>query len=243
MGGRELAVAFDIWGTLIDLEGGLHHLASVIAEKASLDAQAAEFMVFKSHHEARELRRSEPGLSAHELINIAKGILARNLGIDLSQVNELLYSAFTSVDPLSIVYEDVRDTLEKLNGLGAFMGLIGNVLFWESSYTRLLLERAGISRYFKLSIFSDEVGYSKPDREIFLLFSRRSGLEPDKVIYVGDNVVEDVGGALSSGMTAFLLKRDSARSFFIKELKAGILKSLRDLVNFYLEIPSDNKVR
>lgn len=236
MSERGLAVAFDIWGTLIDLEGGLRHLANVIAERVGLDPSAAESAVFKSYREARELRRSEPGLNANGLINIAKGILARNLGIGISLVNELLRVAFTSVDPLSIVYDDVRDTLRELDEIGAYMGLIGNVLFWESSYTRLLLERAGISRYFKLSVFSDEVGYSKPDREIFLLFSKRSGFEPSRIIYVGDNVIEDVGGALSSGMIAFLVKRGAASSFFVKELGAGVLKSLRDLPSFYVEL-------
>jgi len=40
-------------------------------------------------------------------------------------------------------------------------------------------------------------GASKPDRGVFLVFSECMGVDPERVIYVSDNLVEDVSGALA----------------------------------------------
>jgi len=233
-----LAVSFDVWGTLIDLEKTLSYLAMVASNRIGLPRGKAEEAVYASHNEARRIRRRTPNMHPGELIQRAKEILASKLSTDISTVDSILWEAFTTVDAESIVYPDVIPALQALYNTGVYMGVVGNVLFWPSTYTLAVLERTGLSKYFKTTVFSDNVGYSKPDRGIFLEFSAASGFEPDRIIHVGDNVVEDVGGALSAGLVGVLIDRGTSRSIFIEELNAAVINDMRKLVSLYSEISS-----
>lgn len=195
-----------------------------------------ERAVFEAHDEARELRRRMPRLPVRELLGRSREIMASKTGLSVDELVSVIREAFDSIDPERLVYKDVPPALESLSRWGVEMGIVGNTLFWESADTRRLLRRAGISGFFKYMLFSDEVGYSKPDREIFLEFSRLTGVHPGKIIYVGDNVVEDVGGALSSGMLGVLIKRSAEKSIFVHDVKAGVINDMRRLVTLYDEL-------
>jgi FMN phosphatase YigB (HAD superfamily) len=59
------------------------------------------------------------------------------------------------------------------------------------------------------------------------------GSEPSDLIYVGDNVVEDVGGALSAGGFGVLISRKTSRKLIVPELKVALITDLNDLVEVY----------
>src|SRR4051794_32296509 len=65
----------------------------------------------------------------------------------------------------------------------------------------------GLERYFDVVIVSGEAGVAKPDRRVFELALRKLGGEPSTAWYVGDNIVNDVGGAQSAGWTAVWVNR------------------------------------
>jgi putative hydrolase of the HAD superfamily len=52
---------------------------------------------------------------------------------------------------------------------------------------------------------SHVVGVAKPDPEIFAIGLRALGLPPERVVYVGDSVTMDVGGATAAGLLPVLL--------------------------------------
>jgi putative hydrolase of the HAD superfamily len=47
----------------------------------------------------------------------------------------------------------------------------------------------------------------KPDPRIFALLLQRAGLEPERTLHVGDDVVADVEGARRAGVTPVWLNR------------------------------------
>ena len=65
---------------------------------------------------------------------------------------------------------------------------------------RASLEEAGLSHLFEFVIDSAEVGFKKPDPEIFALgVEQLGGVSRQQVAYVGDSVFHDVAGALRAG--------------------------------------------
>lgn len=65
---------------------------------------------------------------------------------------------------------------------------------------RASLEEAGLSHLFEFVIDSAEVGFKKPDPEIFALGVKQLGsVSRQQVAYVGDSVFHDVAGALRAG--------------------------------------------
>ena len=56
-------------------------------------------------------------------------------------------------------------------------------------------------------VVSGEVGVTKPNPDIFKPALEQTGVNPDRVLYVGDTM-KDVNGALAAGLTPVLIKRD-----------------------------------
>ncbi|WP_440059662.1 HAD family hydrolase [Thermogladius sp. 4427co] len=219
------AVSFDIWGTLLDLDRALYETSGIIARELSRPHSEVHKIVLRSHEEARRLRRKSL-ISGSETIRVGQEILARNLGVDPGLVSGLIKKAFDEIDPLKIVYDDVPRVLKTLSEQGFLVGVAGNVLFWPSSYTWSLLEKAGLTEYVRVRVFSDEIGFNKPDRGFFLALIDKLGLEPSEIAHVGDNIIEDVGGPLSVGMKAILVNRRQGVSLALNIIGVAVIHSL-----------------
>ncbi|KZZ84661.1 HAD family hydrolase [Bacillus sp. SJS] len=48
--------------------------------------------------------------------------------------------------------------------------------------------------YFDIIIISEEVGFSKPDKDIFELALNKLDVKPESALFVGDDIVRDIGG-------------------------------------------------
>lgn len=100
----------------------------------------------------------------------------------------------------SIVVEpDVLVTLGDLRKKGYRMGLVSNVSLLPD-LMRADLERLGIASHLDAIVFSSEVGVRKPDARIFRKALDRIGLQAAHVVFVGDRLYDDVGGAQAVGM-------------------------------------------
>ncbi|MBI2380256.1 MAG: HAD-IA family hydrolase [Gammaproteobacteria bacterium] len=64
------------------------------------------------------------------------------------------------------------------------------------------LVRLGLESYFTAQIAPADAGAAKPDAAPFLLACQRLGLEPARVLHVGDDLRYDVAGALDAGLQA-----------------------------------------
>lgn len=105
------------------------------------------------------------------------------------------------------LYEDVLPTLEWLRGSGMRKGIVSNWQLGLSHFCREL----GILEYFDFVVVSAEVGYQKPDVQMFEIAAQRMGLAPGQILHIGDNPVQDVGAARACGyQTLHLVREDSA---------------------------------
>jgi HAD superfamily hydrolase (TIGR01549 family) len=86
------------------------------------------------------------------------------------------------------------------------LALISN--FDHSPNIRAILYKMDLGKYFSTVIVSEQVGIKKPDPGIFLLALRETGLKPEEVVHVGDNMTDDIAGAVSAGITPVLIRRN-----------------------------------
>jgi putative hydrolase of the HAD superfamily len=66
---------------------------------------------------------------------------------------------------------------------------------------------SGLDPFVEFVVVSGEVGAGKPDPRPFLRALELAGVEPRDVLFVGDSLVNDVGGSQAVGMTAAWVNR------------------------------------
>ena len=101
------------------------------------------------------------------------------------------------------VYKDVVPLLDVLKERFEF-GLITN---GASSLQRQKLKDSGLEKRFKSITVSSELGFGKPDSNIFNHALSMHGVNAKECFMVGDNLMRDIAGAMSVGMNAVWINR------------------------------------
>jgi putative hydrolase of the HAD superfamily len=101
---------------------------------------------------------------------------------------------------LMSIDESNLDTLRRLKYMGKTLGLISNadvteILGWQSS---------PLVQYFDKALFSCQVGFVKPEREIYESCISGLGVVPEDCLYVGDGGSDELKGAHDVGMKTVL---------------------------------------
>lgn len=73
------------------------------------------------------------------------------------------------------------------------------------------LSNCGLMPYFKHIIISEETGYNKPELEIFNLARNMAKANPKNCVMIGDDLINDVQGALNAGWQAVHFCEHSAK--------------------------------
>lgn len=123
------------------------------------------------------------------------------------------------------LYDDAEEILQYCTQLGYKNYLISN------NFPELvkIFERLGLDKYFSGYFVSADIGYEKPNREIFQQALEKAG-NPEVCYMVGDNPITDVKGAQAVGMKTILVHRKSEEAepdYVCEELLE--IKSLRIL--------------
>lgn len=92
-----------------------------------------------------------------------------------------------------------REFLEDCNKKGVQVIIVSDL---TTSIQFAKLMKLGLSSLVNLVVTSEEAGAEKPDRRIFDLALKKSGLTYDQVIMIGDSMEKDVSGAKALGIKA-----------------------------------------
>jgi putative hydrolase of the HAD superfamily len=180
-------------------------------------------------------RRGIDGVSSHTISDVIQAH-CDELGLSLldgslSRAAELYCQAAASVvEP----YPGAAEVLAELKARGLKVGLISNTL-WSAETHRRDLERFGLLEYFDDMVFSSEVGHWKPNPQVFNLALERLGLGAESAAFIGDKLVDDVGGALSAGLHGILRELDRPDTDYERGRQMGILPHAR--VRHLAELP------
>ena len=128
----------------------------------------------------------------------------------------------------AVLFEDALETLEYLKPKYQ-LGIITN---GNRIGQKKKIENSGLMRFFDSSqiIVSEDVGFRKPDPEIFLLMCERFRVRPEECVFVGDTYSTDILGAIRAGMTPVWMKQQRNRPN-----ESGVIEisEISDLEKYY----------
>ncbi|MDX1426066.1 MAG: HAD-IA family hydrolase, partial [Kiloniellales bacterium] len=91
------------------------------------------------------------------------------------------------------------------------LAVVSDAIVTPGSGLKAILEGHGLAQYFSGFAFSDEVGHSKPHRDMFERACAELGVAVDEIVHVGDRDHNDVKGphALGAKAVLFTAARDA----------------------------------
>jgi len=207
------AILFDMGSTLIEFENSTWDvLGRVCAEKGyellrQKKLNLPEFGEFSKLLEIEYLkarREVEENLNEFEFEKVAWNFFN---ALKLSTTDGL-YESF-----MEVYYKPVTDQLTLIDWAEGVLryfkesdlkiGLVSNTIFPERFHLKEL-RRFGLYPYLDTYIFSSQMGVRKPHPQIFLKALNELNIDPQQAVFVGDRLVEDVGGAQKVGMKGIL---------------------------------------
>lgn len=152
-------------------------------------------------------------LSTYEIYYLILGALEVNLesnGLDrLAAFYDETEALFFNNKP-ELIFPDIKLQFEEIVAEGKSINILSNTGFIKGKSLRKLISHYELADFISFQIYSDEVGFSKPNKEIFQLVfeqvkeSRK--IEKNEVLHIGDNSIADYNGAINFGFEAHLLK-------------------------------------
>lgn len=229
-------VSFDIWKTLLDTS----KFYQLISEKLSILTGKPLENVYKelmnTYYEAIEARLK--GLFKKPIYDSAK-FFAEKMGISIDDLFKATVQAILDERIKNISFPDSEKALIELKRRNLKIAFLGNVLFWPGMATRIILEQNNLLKYADITLFGDEIGVQKPDKEVFEILADQANCKINEILHVGDSLINDFAGALIAGARATLLKRGMKSEIIVLNNKAYIVNSLVkvpqivDLINNY----------
>ncbi|HEV7639255.1 MAG TPA: HAD-IA family hydrolase [Gaiellaceae bacterium] len=184
------AILFDWSNTLVQftwddelLDAG--HRAGLAAARSDQDAAS-----FTERYRELVLKDATP--------NDDYGDLLRELGVD--DADAFIDAEHEVWRPAHEALGSAQALLDSLRSRGLKTGLVANSWPDPARLLRADVQAFGLAEQFDVIVFSEEVGFRKPQPEIFLHALERLGVEPENAMFVGDRLETDVQGAARVGM-------------------------------------------
>ena len=219
-------ISFDVWNTLLDISIMIKALEKALAEMLNLPEEEVMRRILETREEIKNIRKTKSG-NPEKALEESQELLAKALGVDVEIIKRAATKATLTVND-SIILPGVKETLKKLHGR-YIITTTGNVMFWPSAYTRLILEKFGLAEYITKQFYSDETKAYKPMKEAFLAPLRYFNVSPEEAIHIGDTKAEDFEGALNAGMYACWINPETEKVEQIHE-KGFVVKNTKDLL-------------
>jgi putative hydrolase of the HAD superfamily len=199
------AVLFDWGSTLMDFvwDDALVEEGHRAGLRAIGRDDPSELVRLSSHFRERYLPLLHaPGtVEEVEYPGLVRELLAGN-GIEVSddELGRYLEAEHRAWDPAMQVAATSVALLESLRRRGLKTGLVSNAID-PGWLLRADLERQGLAPLLDTVVFSSELGKRKPHPAIYEAALSELGVSPDRAVFVGDRLVEDVQGPAELGMT------------------------------------------
>lgn len=120
-------------------------------------------------------------------------------GVELSISLEEAERVFWTAAVPGKIMPDADKMLDYINGKGIRSAVISNI-GWSGNALRERLDRLLPRNRFEFVIASSEYMFRKPEKMLFELAARKSGLNAGDIWFCGDNPIADVEGSAGAGM-------------------------------------------
>ena len=141
--------------------------------------------------------------TVHERLSVLLQGLGRTIPED--ELRELVrLHEEMEVEVMPELVPGIGDALDALEGRYR-LAVISDAIFSPGRALRRILQHYGLHDRFDAFVFSDEVGYAKPDPRVFQAVLRATGCRPRELVHVGDREEKDIAGAHALGAHAILI--------------------------------------
>lgn len=205
------AVFFDLYYTLVCYDPPPEEIQSRVLQELGINIKpealrrplfVANEFIYNELARIPLTKRSPEGRAA--LFAQYQGIMLKEAGIAASkQLITALLGKAQQVKSKLVLYADVMPVLKDLKSRGLMLGLISNM---DSDVTPILAD-LGLDAVLQIVVTSREVGYSKPQPEIFQAALRQGGVPASVAAYIGDQYSIDMLGAKNAAIKGILLDR------------------------------------
>jgi len=197
---RPKAILFDFGNTLIPfgrlqldaVDGAL--TAALVQRFGHVDRAR-----LKAIRDADRLAPFANGFRENDLVEVCTGLVRKLYGVEPGQavIDDLLRARFDAFVRAIEAPEYLSSLLDRLSRRYR-LALVSN--YPDPKAIRTSLERIGLARVLASVVVSGDVGFVKPHPLPFQRCLAELRLQPDDVIYVGDNWLADVQGPKRLGM-------------------------------------------
>ncbi len=202
---RFRGVLFDLFGTVVVPFSMTRHQEALaqVAAIAGLEADRCN-AAWRDDYENRVRGRS--GAIGDQLLAMAAAAGTSIADEPLARATAVYRDyCVTMMEPLPTAWE----TLAALAGKGVPLGLVSNT----APDFAAAFERSDLRRFFASCTFSCDLGYAKPEREIYLAGAATLELPLDQLLFVGDGSDDELAGAARAGLTPALVEADTADTY------------------------------
>jgi len=152
-------------------------------------------------------------LSTYEIYYLILNALEVDLSLnDVNRLGEFYQETetlFFNYKP-ELIFPDIKRQFEEIVKEGKSINILSNTGFIKGKSLRKIISYYELDSSIDFQIYSDEVGFSKPNNEMFqLVFDQVNELrktEKKEILHIGDNSIADYDGAVNFGFEAHLLK-------------------------------------
>jgi putative hydrolase of the HAD superfamily len=191
------AVIFDLDDTLLDRRATIDTYLAGSAKRLGLTADVA------AAYRTRFIALDNAGYTPRATVFGALATEFPMCGSSESLTADWIERAFSECRFM----ENATEVIARCKQAGYRTGIITN---GPSGMQRAKLKSLGLEALVDVVIVSGEEGMHKPAAELFHRAAERLRVAPSRCLYVGDNPVNDVGGATGAGMQAIWLQTDMA---------------------------------
>jgi len=222
-------VSFDVWSTLLNVDVFYKEIAKALSELSGRQENEA-FSSIKRAYTAVKNARRRGAIIGEDVISSSTSIFLESLpGLTKYELYWATARAANTVDPKQLLLDGAIETVEELDSNGYQLAVTSNVIFWPGYVTRILLDKAGLGKYFKVQVYADEAKSLKPDAKPFREMLQALRVETGSCVHVGDSPQEDLAGALNAGLAAILVDWGRREIVIDEKLRIAVVGSLREV--------------
>lgn len=195
------ALSFDLDDTLWEVAPVLARAEGVLGDwLAQRHPRVAELHTPATSRELRQAVAEAHPERAHDLSFVRTEAL-RRLAIAAGSPAHVAEEAFG-------VFHAARNDVQPYPEVDSALGeLSSRFALYALSNGNADIHRTPLARHFRLGVSAAQAGAAKPDPRIFAHLFTSAGLDPGRVLHVGDDPVTDVSGAQRAGCRTVWVNR------------------------------------
>lgn len=225
-------VCFDLDDTICDLWEGEHKARLILIDKLSQESGVPRDEITRVYDiEWAKIKIDYMSLVTDGLdeIDIREKHMIEVLDIIDLESSPSQYAELHCNEKMDgiYIYPDARNVMDTLKKKYRLTMITNGALSWQ----REKIEKLDIEDYFEEIIVSGELGHHKPSPKIFEEMTKRTGVNPSEIIYIGNDYRKDIQGAKTSGWRTIWVKRtDEERDETVPDYTISELSELLDFL-------------